>query len=387
MAPVIDTQLNEGVIYEATKDIFTGQHAEMRDRGAVRALINHQSRTGTLMLRVVNKHGFDAVSEAVLKLLSDKVYESKVIACQRFPDLFKPSTPQSAPRTELGGAVTTTEQAMLNGIKEPELDDTQDAREPQEQPTAINDAINSSASDISGSSSLFSIHLPFPTEHVLMEKLQKTLELACYQYGMRELQSTMQKRDWDCPEAAELNQWTELLGQKGNLKQEGFSKPLKELLQSIAQIRHTAVHRVRTDSSGLQRFLADAEELARALGDDICTETISKLRLDTQSTITELRENKQCLKMQLDEAQEEISKRRTELDQQEQENLRHMESEDKRYCALAGEMLQKALNLIGSLAIAPETGHAVLNGDRDVVSNDGHLGHEEHFEDCVESLH
>ncbi|KAF5976578.1 hypothetical protein FBULB1_6889 [Fusarium bulbicola] len=322
---VIGTQLNEGVVYQATKNIFSSKDAKMTDRGA------------------------------------------------------------TATGTQIEAKSTGTEQATLDGIGETDLDGNQDISYTKEYPEIVYVASDSTANDITGSLQSFAVHLPFPTEHLLMEKLQKTLELACYQYGIRNLQSAMEMRDWDCPEAVELNRWTELLEKEGNLQQEGFNKPLKELLQSIAQIRHTAVHRVRTDSSGLQRFLADAEDLARALGDDTCREAISKLRLDTQSTITELTENKQCLKLQLDKAQKEIAKRRAELDQQGQENLRHMENEDKRYCALAGEKLQRALHLIGSLAIAPGTGDAVLNGDRDPVSDDSNLDHADHFEDCIES--
>ncbi|KAF5548517.1 hypothetical protein FNAPI_8239 [Fusarium napiforme] len=354
------------------------------------------------MLQTVNKHGFDAVSQAVLKLLSDKVYESTNIARQRFPDLFEPSASQKAVETSEKAATTsqkaakaapeaevaTTEQAVVNGMHKAGPDENQNICKSQEYPVIVHVPSDSTASDTVGSSGSpgpFPVHLPFPTEHLLMEKLQKTLEFACYQYGMREFQSTMKKHNWDCPEAVELSRWTERLGQEGKLKQDGFSKPLKELLQSIARIRHTAVHRVRTDSSGLQRFLADAEDLARALGDDTYIKAISKIRSDTESVITELTETKKSLRLQLDEAQEEIAKRRAELDQQEQKNLRHMEREDEKYCALAGEKLQKALNLIGSFAVAPETGGVTLNGDGDTGTDDSNLDHAEHFEDCFES--
>ncbi|KAF4415225.1 hypothetical protein FACUT_13587 [Fusarium acutatum] len=353
---VIRTQLNEAVIYEATKNIFSGKKARMRDRGAT-----------------------------VLNLLSDEVYESTPIARQRFPDLFEPPTEQTSTGTQIEAESTGTAQAALNGMGETDPDESQDMRDSQECPAIAYVTSDSTASDIAGSSLPFPVQLPFPTEHLLMEKLQKTLELACYQYGTRELQSIMQERNWDCPEAVELNQWADLLGHDGNLQWQGRGKPLKEVLRSIAQIRHTTVHRIRTDSTGLQQFLADAEDLARALGDDIYTEVISKLRLDAESTITELAQNKQSIQLQLDKAQDEIAKRRAELDLEEQENLRHMKREDKRYCAEAGEKLQKALNLIGSFAVASETGDAVLNGDRDSVSDDSNLDNSEHFEDCSES--
>ncbi|KAF5569856.1 hypothetical protein FPANT_13852 [Fusarium pseudoanthophilum] len=384
---VIGTQLNEGVIYKATRDIFKHLYAEMRDRGVVNSMITNHSRTGTLLRQIVNQHGFEAVSHAVWKLLSDRVYESTTIARQRFPDLFEPPTSQKAVKAPTEGEVATNEQTAVNGIDKVIPGETQDIRESQEYPVIVHVPSDSTASDIlgPGSSGPFPVRLPFPTEHLLMEKLQRTLELACYQYGVRELQSTLEDREWDCPEAVELNHWAELLGHDGNLQWQGNSKTLKELLRSIAQIRHTTVHRIRTDSTGLQQFLADAEEFVRALGIDIYTEAISKLRLDTQSAITELAQHKQSLQEQLDEAQEEIAKRRAELDQQEEENLRFMERENKRYCALAGGKLQRTLNLIGSFAVAPEMGDAVPNGDRDPVSDDSNLDNAEDFEDCSES--
>ncbi|KAI1027169.1 hypothetical protein LB504_008018 [Fusarium proliferatum] len=387
MSLVIDSQLNERVIYQATKDIFNDQNAKMRDRGAVRALINSNSRTGTEMLRVVNKHGFDAVSQTVLKLLSDKVYESTLIARQRFPDLVEASTSQAADETQVKTEVATTGQAALKSVDQVHSEGSKDFRNSHET-TAVDAASDRTAGKTASRPVSFQVHLPFATQHLLMEKLQKTLELACYQYGVKELQSTIQERDWDCPEAVELNRWTEILGHKGNLKREGINKPLPELLQSIAKIRHTAVHRVRTDSTGLQGFLADAEDLARALGDDLRTEAISKLRFHTQSVIAALAQKKSSIQRQLDEAQKEVARRRAELDQEEQENLRRMKREDERYCALAGEKLQRALNLIGSFAVAREAGDALPNGvgsGRDPLSDDGDLDHAEHFEDCSES--
>lgn len=223
-----------------------------------------------------------------------------------------------------------------------------------------------------------------------MEKLQKVLETACYEYGVRELSSIVQHRDWDCPESVKLNQWAELLGHEGNLKRQGTGKALKELLRSIAQIRHTAVHRLRTNSRGLEQFLADAEDLARILGDNIYTQVISQMRIDAQSTLTELAQNKQFIQLQLEKAQEEIAKQRAELDQKEQENLRRMEREDKRYRAMAGQRLQQALNLVGNFAIAPESENMALDGMGGddvypVSDDDSNLDHAEQFEDCSES--
>ncbi|KLP04784.1 uncharacterized protein Y057_6537 [Fusarium fujikuroi] len=390
MTPVICKQPDERVIYQATKHVFVGKYAKLRDRGCVRMSINNNLRKGSLVQEVVTQHGFDAVAQTVLKLLSDKVYESDMVVRQRFPDLYEPASVQTAARKQGEAEATRAEHVAVEVVEQTNLVNGQDMRHTEEDITTVNDSRDGSACDIAGISLSFPVYLPFPTEHLLMEKLQKVLEAACYEYGVRELSSILQERHWDCPEAVELSQWAELLGNKGNLKLQDSDRSLKELLHSIAQIRHTAVHRLRTSSVGLQRFLADAEDLTRALGDNLYIQAIAKLNLETQSTLTELAQNKQSIQLRLEEAQEEIAKQRAELDQKEQDNLRRMEREDMRYCAQAGERLGKALHLVGKFAVVPESEDPAMGGmDSDnacpASDNDSNLDHAEHFEDCSES--
>ncbi|KAF5702387.1 hypothetical protein FGLOB1_9640 [Fusarium globosum] len=295
-----------------------------------------------------------------------------MVVRQRFPDLYEPPSVQTATKKQGEAEATRAEHVAVEVVEQTNSVNGQDMRHTEEDITTVN------------------VYLPFPTEHLLMEKLQKVLEAACYEYGVRELSSILQERHWDCPEAVELSQWAELLGNKGNLKRQDSDRSLKELLHSIAQIRHTAVHRLRTSSVGLQRFLADAEDLTRALGDNLYIQAIAKLNLETQSTLTELAQNKQSIQLRLEEAQEEIAKQRAELDQKEQDNLRRMEREDMRYCAQAGERLGKALHLVGKFAVMSESEDQAIGGmDNDdaclVSDTDSNLDHAEHFEDCSES--
>ncbi|KAF5974427.1 hypothetical protein FBULB1_7795 [Fusarium bulbicola] len=223
-----------------------------------------------------------------------------------------------------------------------------------------------------------------------MEQLQKILELACYQYGASKIPGIMQNLGWDCPESVELSIWADLLGREGNLERHGDDKPLAELLASIAQIRHTAVHRLRTSSTGLERFLADAEDLAVVLGDNIYTKAISQLRLDARSIFAELTRNKELTQLRLETAQKEIAKQRAELDEKEQENMRQMQREDDRYRALAGKRLEKALHVLGDLRVASKNEKAGLSGmDGDeavtISGDDGEFEHAEQFEDCSEA--
>ena len=226
---------------------------------------------------------------------------------------------------------------------------------------------------------------------MLMEKLQRILELDCYHFGLKAIPNIMQKQGWDCPESVELTKWVKLFGRKGNIAiwQEN-GKPPKELLHSIATIRHAAVHRLRTDSVKLEGLLADAERLAEVLGIDTFTQAISQLRMDTHATLTELIQNKQSTQLQLEKAQKEIARQRSELDQKEREVLRCMVSQDRKHCDLAGERLEEALHLMGDLRVSSD-GQGVLLETVDAIGHEAlsddisDYDDEEQFEDCSEA--
>lgn len=222
-----------------------------------------------------------------------------------------------------------------------------------------------------------------------MERLQKILELACYEFGARALPDIMRRRGWDCPELVELNKWTELLKREEVAALGDTRKPLEELLQSIANIRHTAVHRLRTNSVRLEQFLIDAEDLVGALGNPVYANVISQLRLHTESTIAELTQNKQLLQSQLETTRVVIAKQRAEIDQKEQEAINHVRGEDEKYQVLAGERLEKALELIGDFKGIKNGENAVLygvnNSTNDIVDDMDSMDDDmDEFIDCNE---
>ncbi|KAH7233902.1 uncharacterized protein BKA55DRAFT_523373 [Fusarium redolens] len=302
MDPAVTVQLNDQDVYQATKDIFVGQKAKFRKVGPVRKSIESYSRRDDTARQFVALYGAEAICQIVLRLLSGGVYESPLTASRRFPDLFNPSVVQSAARDILEAEAIRSEQTALEGIVQSQLTDSQETFNWTEIMVTLRDSGNNVPNgQTSNSSSLFPVYLPFPTEHLLMERLQKTLELACYEFGARAMPDTLRNRGWDCPESVELSKWTEVLKREGVLKRENTRKTLQELLYSIANIRHTAVHRLRTSSVGLEMFIADAEDLVEVLGDTAYSKSISQLRTNMNSAITELTQNKQFLQLQLEQ--------------------------------------------------------------------------------------
>ncbi|RKK77098.1 hypothetical protein BFJ68_g17992 [Fusarium oxysporum] len=262
-------------------------------------------------------------------------------ASRRFPDLFNPSAIQSEARDILEAEAIRNEQTALEGIVQSQLADSKGTPDGAGVMVALHDSGNNIPNDrASKSSSLFPVYLPFPTEHLLMERIQKTLELACYEFGARAMPDTLRKRCWDCPESVELGRWTEVFRR---------------------------------------------EDLLEVLGDTAYSKSISQLRANVDSAITELTQNKQFLELQLEHTQAAIEQQRAELDRREQEAINDAREEDRKYQILAGERVQKALEVIGNLGGTDNRRSSPLEGFGSVgdmaEDDDDDL---DKFEDCNE---
>ncbi|KAM0367570.1 hypothetical protein ACHAO7_008831 [Fusarium culmorum] len=253
----------------------------------------------------------------------------------------------------LEGVATSIGQTILEDVHQIHSNDNHECPEEPKAVTILNDINGSIARNEIDNSSVYAVYLPFPAAHMLMEKLQKTLELACYQFGLRALPSLMRKQGWDCPQAGELNKWTKIFGRTESVVWEG------------------------------------SETLTGALGEKEFTQAISQLRMDTQETLAELIHNKEMSQAKLERAQEEIARHRAELDQREQEILRHAESEDRKYRDLAGERLKGVLGLVMDVKVVSHGQAAVLTNGDDVEDylisdDDSDSDYNEQFEDCSE---
>lgn len=156
----------------------------------------------------------------------------------------------------------------------------------------------------------------------------------------------VKKHQWDCPESAELNLWaTEFLQRQSAFagRESDVGKPLEKLFRSVADIRHSAVHRIRVSAKGIEQFIVDAESLATLLGDPECVKSLTKLRRDTQLAIEELERNKHILSSKLAETLKRIAAQRTELYRLEEAAITEMVKEDGEYQVFAGMNLEQAI--------------------------------------------
>lgn len=196
---------------------------------------------------------------------------------------------------------------------------------------------------------LYPAYLPLPAQHRLLVKVQALLEKACYRYAEENISYQLHSKGWDCPEAVELNVWSKLLLSNSDKlaisKVEQLGKPLDMVFDTLAQLRHTAVHRLRVSANRIEQFMIDSELLAILLEDDICAKTMCQLRRETQLTIGELQRNKDLLESTLSDELKKIDAQRTELNRLEREAVDNMVKEDKEYQGFAGANLERAILL------------------------------------------
>lgn len=194
--------------------------------------------------------------------------------------------------------------------------------------------------------SLFPVYLPLRTQHGVLVKVQTILEQACFDFGQQNMPDVLEKHGWDCAESAELNLWaTEFLNHRSQFddREGDAGKPLEKLFRSVADIRHSAVHRIRVSARGMEQFILDAESLATLLEDGVCLRLLRRLRRDTQLAIEELERNKHVLTSQLGETFKKIAAQRAELDRLEKAAIAEMVREDGEYQLFAGTNLEMAM--------------------------------------------
>jgi len=227
------------------------------------------------------------------------------------------------------------------------------------------------------------IYLPLKYQHQLFVKVQAVLEDACYAFGRNNMGDLLKHKGWDSLECVELNIWAHIFasnqGKFESNKIASLGKSFSDLLNAVAQLRHTTVHRIRISARSVEQSLADAEQLAVLLNDTVCAQKVSRLRRETGSIVEELGRNKDLLKSKLADQLIDIASRRAELDRLEREAIEETLKEDADYQALAGVNLQQAMTVSDDLKqkgpMSKEETASDADADSD-SSNEAPIDHE-----------
>ncbi|KAI0525409.1 hypothetical protein F5B22DRAFT_337410 [Xylaria bambusicola] len=345
---------DEKEVYLALRNVFEGQNAKVSKLKTVRKLIDDAVPLDAGVSNLTNVYGISVVSRVAQALLQDGIFLSLTKAKIRFPYVGF-SQAQGVDwevlrsETVVNEADTTAEAArggfdnFHNFASQVDDSDTE----------SFDMCPDSNSSSGKGGRptlrSLSSVNIPLPTQHLILTYVQRLLEEACFDFGSRAIPEVLKTRQWDCPEAAELNLWVPLLRQRqgelfGSLGE--CVQPYGKLLGSLADLRHIAVHRVRIDAQRLEMFLLNAEKFTALLKDATRREVLAKLRLNTKEVIGKLESNKRILAC-----------RRAELDRVREMGVAELEREESEYQASAVKSLKDVLApLVTLTSIMPVNG-------------------------------
>ncbi|KAL8325293.1 hypothetical protein RB597_008518 [Gaeumannomyces tritici] len=270
-------------VYVQCRPIFSGENARERRGKKIIALVEGSNSLHPLLREI----GKDRVLQILQGLLDKGIFGSEHRAKVEFPDLFPPSPHRDAQRhaSELSAARSTAE--VLSEISShsdkgrgfaagseagnKSVMDTSVEPEPraQSQEKVEEDRFSVRCP------SLYPAYLPYQTQHLIVNKAQQVLEECCFDFATVSMSGLLQEKNWECPAAAELTEWTSMF-LKGKSRWPGLPKELgeegRELLLEVANIRHTAVHRLPTTAKELSSKIKAMELNKNILEDTLASE-------------------------------------------------------------------------------------------------------------------
>ncbi|KAI2625546.1 hypothetical protein GGS21DRAFT_531300 [Xylaria nigripes] len=374
---------DERVVYLALKNVFKGTNAEIRQLKAIRKLVK-KSTNDADVADLIEAYNEDIICNIARTLLIDEIFASTLKAKIRFPEVFDVSPAQGAEREASEAEAAINEANAIKGAVlcysgNVQVDFSSIEVAEAVEAAAIAEIVKSESAttchnpEAGGEapigrntqvvSSLFPVFFPLRTQYRILTKVQGILEDACFDFAQRAMPEILERRNWHCSEAAELNLWTHefiTLEKKFSEKVGGAAKPIIKLISSLTNIRHTAVHRVCIHAKGLEKLLLDAESFASLLGDKTRGKLLTELRRNVQQSIDELERNKHVLGSKLAESLRRIAAQRAELDRIEAMAIADTIREDEEYLAFAGKNLEEVT--LQSMSPAPAA-NANMNED------------------------
>ncbi|PVI05338.1 hypothetical protein DM02DRAFT_686219 [Periconia macrospinosa] len=341
-----DAPPDERAVYLAFHGVLTKEERKYRKLTTIRRCIaGYITRSNVKFL--VHEHGLDDLSKVVKRLLIDGVFDSTIKAKSRFPEAFEVSPTQIAERAmselEASKAEAAAIECVTRGTQE-SIAKTQRLLNTQPEMTTF---------------SLYPVYLPFVVQHRLLKRMQRILENACYSFAQKTLGNTLRHKGWDCPEAIELNWWPPVFHNHQEVFSsedlDGLFKPLDDVLESMARIRHSAVHRLRLTAKSIMQLTVDAESMLALFHDEEHINEISNIRRQIQSLIDDAERHKDLLESRVIEMRKVIEARKAELDRQEKEVLAMAFEEDMAYLKFVGLKIENALVAPGTVTQKAES--------------------------------
>ncbi|KAH9204179.1 hypothetical protein DL95DRAFT_418454 [Leptodontidium sp. 2 PMI_412] len=242
----------ERLVYLALKNVFKGPDAQLRIAKKIRKLIQKQLDDGDAEVHaLVAEHNIDNVYNTAKALLQDEIFASTLKAKIRFPEVFEVSPAQSAERVASEAEAARSDADTISDAAEGHQETSQRQRERTRIPSLDYSTSKAFLSTCERLCSVFISSVP-------TSRFSTSTSGEGTSHTARVFLCSEDKFDAD--------------------KLVELGKPFPELLDSIAQLRHTAVHRVRVSANKVQQFVTEAESLANVLRNDICAQILSRLQ-------------------------------------------------------------------------------------------------------------
>ncbi|KAI9780313.1 MAG: hypothetical protein M1816_003106 [Peltula sp. TS41687] len=355
------------VVYLHCRPIFSGAHAELRRQKKIRQLLTKKKAS---ISTLTHEFSIDVICIIAKELLEDGVFGSETKARLRFPELFKTSEAQLAERqaSEVLAArseAEAIEELIAASENDEDIASTKDkdgkppeAEQNEEHIIGVGEQrpIASTIVHALGSGpavpSLHPMYLPYRTQHLILNTTQAVVEECCFEFGKRCLPQVITTEGWEGPESGELTKWTKYL--KKEVKKspelvlcEIAGSDWRQALSGCNQLRHTAVHRLRTTAKGILSLLESALTLTKALNDTDRSSRIRTIIDELGSSIDDVTRNKHLLENKLLDELQVLAKRRAELDQLERVAVENMVKTDRDHLAVVGSLLEDLVIRLG----------------------------------------
>ena len=196
--------------------------------------------------------------------------------------------------------------------------------------------------------SLDAPRLPMRSQHRLLAKLQDLIEHACYNFTHTIIPELLQEKGWDYLECVELNLWPQfLLRYKHKFSSErllALGKPLRAVLGSMSELRHTVIHRTRIPATKVKHFLLEAETIKKLLSSVHSDMSVLQLNRTTLPVLEEFIQTTGLLASSLAEEKAAITIAQAQLDRREETVITEINKKGMEQEAAAGSALEDAIN-------------------------------------------
>lgn len=366
----MEVTIDDKLVYEAFKDLLKGGNSSIRKAKAIESLINTNAEKPAIAALLKLQSAAD-LSKTVRSLIMDEIFSSETKRSERHarPVVTTPPSTQNV-ENSTGGPDPRLQTLKLFGNKSKDtlffsnsrVTENSETLEVVTSPKAT-PTVSSCSTSPSGKTpdtsvtprefgdNIVQTSLPYYAQYHLLSQMQQCLELACFDFAQDNLPGILKENNWGCREAAELNLFVKELA-KHQSKLPGRNEVLEKismakLVNSVAEIRHSAVHRHHLTVSDIETFLEHSVYFLTLIADEERARIFRTWRLKTLDCLSELKDHELEATKSIDHIREQMEAKRLELKRQEEADVLRTEETREKFRQFAGARVLDTIKLSG----------------------------------------